>query len=65
MRKLLTLLLMALIHTACSKQANTFDWKEEIQLHDGRKIIAQRLDVLGGRSEPAQGLAKGAKYYIP
>jgi hypothetical protein len=54
MRKLLAILFISLCLIACSKQANTFDWKEEIQLHDGRKIIAQRLDVLGGRSELGQ-----------
>jgi hypothetical protein len=54
MRKLLAILFISLCLIACGKQANTFDWKEEIQLHDGRKIIAQRLDVLGGRSELGQ-----------
>jgi hypothetical protein len=43
--------------TACSPNPSppkTFDWKEEIQLHDGRKIIAERLDTLGGWAEPGQ-----------
>ncbi|MDA8454341.1 hypothetical protein M4R22_06170 [Acidovorax sp. GBBC 3334] len=33
---------------------NTFEWKEEILLHDGRKIIAERKDVAGGWTEPGQ-----------
>lgn len=33
---------------------NTFEWKEEILLHDGRRIIAERKDVAGGWTEPGQ-----------
>jgi hypothetical protein len=52
------LLLIALILpllSACSPQAakeKTFDWKEEIQLHDGRKIIVERFETPGGWAEP-------------
>jgi hypothetical protein len=54
MHKLIAILLATLCLSACGKPADTFDWKEEIQLHDGRKIVAQRLDVLGGWAEPGQ-----------
>jgi hypothetical protein len=54
MHKLCALLLTVLCLAACGQQAKTFDWKEEVQLHDGRKIIAERLDVLGGGAEPGQ-----------
>jgi hypothetical protein len=40
---------------ACSDKAFApFDWKEEIQLHDGRKVIAERVDTYGGPREMAQ-----------
>jgi hypothetical protein len=40
---------------ACSDKAIApFDWKEEIQLHDGRKVIAERVDTYGGPREPSQ-----------
>jgi hypothetical protein len=40
---------------ACSDKAFApFDWKEEIQLHDGRKVIAERVDTYGGPREPSQ-----------
>jgi len=29
-------------------------WKEEVLLHDGQKIIAERSQTYGGRSEPGQ-----------
>lgn len=38
--------------SACSP--NTLEWKEEILLHDGRKIIADRKDVMGGWAELGQ-----------
>lgn len=31
-----------------------FSWKEEVLLHDGRKIIVKRLQSYGGRREPGQ-----------
>jgi len=33
---------------------SVFRWKEEVLLHDGRKIIAERKDVMGGWAEPGQ-----------
>src|SRR5450830_674898 len=33
---------------------STFKWKEEVLLHDGRKIIVERKDVMGGWAEPGQ-----------
>jgi hypothetical protein len=38
---------------ACSVK-EPFDWKEEILLHDGRKVIAERVDTYGGPREPSQ-----------
>lgn len=53
-----TLLIPALsmpLLAACSGKAfEPFDWKEEIQLHDGRKVIAERVDTYGGPREPSQ-----------
>jgi hypothetical protein len=47
----LTLTMLA----ACSSKAfEPFDWKEEILLHDGRKVIAERVDTYGGPREPSQ-----------
>lgn len=37
---------------------STFKWKEEIRLHDGRIVIAERVDVLGGRHEPGQSASE-------
>ena len=36
-------------------------WQEEVQLHDGSKVIAKRSYVLGGRSEP--GAREGASTF--
>jgi len=33
---------------------NSASWKEEVLLHDGRKIIVERTTVRGGRHEPGQ-----------
>lgn len=33
---------------------NTLDWKEEIVLHDGRIVVVEREDRLGGWAEPGQ-----------
>ena len=33
---------------------NTANWKEEVQLHDGSKIIVERSQKHGGRHEPGQ-----------
>lgn len=48
----LSVLLLLLALAGCTW--NTFEWKEEILLHDGRKIIAEREDVAGGWTEPGQ-----------
>jgi len=46
--------LLALLPALAGCTPSTFEWKEEILLHDGRKIIAQRADVEGGWAEPGQ-----------
>jgi len=46
--------LLALLSALAGCTPSTFEWKEEILLHDGRKIIAQREDVEGGWAEPGQ-----------
>jgi hypothetical protein len=47
-------LILAFLFTmsACDAAGNT--WKEEVLLHDGRKIIVERSQTYGGRSEPGQ-----------
>jgi hypothetical protein len=42
--KLGLILMMGVSMTACSK-----DWKEEVLLHDGKKIIVERVQNLGNR----------------
>ena len=42
--KLGLILMMGVSMSACSKS-----WKEEVQLHDGRKIIVERVQNLGNR----------------
>lgn len=42
--KLGLLLMMGVSMSACSK-----DWKEEVLLHDGKKIIVERVQNLGSR----------------
>ena len=49
--KLGLLLMMALSMSACSK---TSSWKEEVLLHDGSKIIVDRIVDRGGRHEIGQ-----------
>ncbi|MEQ6343033.1 MAG: hypothetical protein M3A44_15640 [Gammaproteobacteria bacterium] len=39
--------------SACAK--STFAWKEEVLLHDGRKIIVERSQIREGRHEIGQG----------
>lgn len=39
--------------SACATTGHT--WKEEVLLHDGQKIIAERSQSYGGRSEVGQG----------
>lgn len=52
---LLLITLMLPMLAACSNKAfEPFDWKEEILLHDGRKVIAERVDTYGGPREPSQ-----------
>ncbi|MFD1841404.1 hypothetical protein [Paracidovorax cattleyae] len=46
--------LVLLLPALASCTPNTFEWKEEILLHDGRRIIAERKDVAGGWAEPGQ-----------
>ena len=52
------IVLVALVVSASAK-AGLFDfggdsWKEEVLLHDGQKIIVERSQTYGGRSEPGQ-----------
>ena len=47
--KLGLLLMMGVSMSACSKS-----WKEEVQLHDGSKIIVERSQSYGGRHEVGQ-----------
>ncbi len=50
MRLIICMAMLALpILQACDPaKPKTFDWKEEILLHDGRKVIADRLDTYAG-----------------
>lgn len=59
--KTLTVKLMAVISTtllgACMSTmalGNGDSWKEEVLLHDGQKMIVERSQTYGGRSEPGQ-----------
>lgn len=45
------LLALGVSMSACSK---TMSWKEEVQLHDGGKIIVERSQTRGGRHEIGQ-----------
>jgi hypothetical protein len=49
-------LLMGVVLCACAGplQSGGTSWKEEVLLHDGQKIIVQRSQSYGGRSEPGQ-----------
>ena len=48
--KLGLLMMLGVSMSACSKS-----WKEEVQLHDGSKIIVKRSLSYGGRGEIGQG----------
>jgi len=55
------LLLLLLVGTGLNAHAflglgNSVSWKEEVQLHDGRKIIVERSQTHGGRHELGQPL---------
>ena len=57
------LLLLLLAATGLNAQAflgigNSVSWKEEVQLHDGRKIIVERSQTHGGRGEVGQSPIK-------
>src|ERR1022692_4702053 len=47
--KLGMILMMGVSMSACSK-----DWKEEVLLHDGQKIIVSRSQIYGGQHEIGQ-----------
>lgn len=49
----LLVLILVVVISAC--ETNTYTWKEEVLLHDGGKIIAERTVVRGGGSEIGQG----------
>ncbi len=49
LRKLGLILMMVVNMSACSR-----GWKEEVQLHDGSKIIVERSQIYGGRHEVGQ-----------
>jgi hypothetical protein len=51
---LIAALSIPLLASCSDKAFAPFDWKEEIQLHDGRKVIAERVDTYGGPREPSQ-----------
>lgn len=56
MKKITVVFLVLLpILGACD---STFKWKEEIRLHDGRLIVVDRVDVLGGWHEPGQSASE-------
>jgi hypothetical protein len=53
--KAISLMLTLITLQACGNPLpGPFDWKEEILLHDGRKVIAERVDTYGGPREPSQ-----------
>jgi hypothetical protein len=43
---------LAVAAKPCAASGN--NWKEEVLLHDGRKLIVKRSQTYGGRSEPGQ-----------
>jgi hypothetical protein len=54
-RSMTLCVLLALFLSACAiAQGNGTTWKEEVLLHDGQKIIVERSQSYGGRSEPGQ-----------
>jgi hypothetical protein len=46
------ILLLGVAITSGAATRNT--WREEVLLHDGKKLIVQRSQIYGGRSEPGQ-----------
>ncbi len=48
--KFILIMLSTMAFTACSGDT----WKEEVLLHDGQKIIVERSQSYGGRSEPGK-----------
>lgn len=51
-RHCVAIALLASCVVACS--ASTSAWKEEVRLHDGRKMVVERSNTYRGRSEPGQ-----------
>jgi hypothetical protein len=49
-------LTLGMIMSACAQtgRSGADSWKEEVLLHDGQKIIVERSQSYGGRSEPGQ-----------
>jgi hypothetical protein len=55
-------LLLVLITVACSKQRQ---WKEEVSLSDGRKVLVERGVTFGARNfEPGQSLTGAVNYWL-
>jgi hypothetical protein len=53
--KVFTLMASMFALQACGNPLpGPFDWKEEILLHDGRKVVVDRVDTYGGSREPSQ-----------
>ena len=52
LRGLVSILTLLFTISACDAAGNA--WKEEVLLHDGQKIIVERSQSYGGRSEPGQ-----------
>ena len=45
-------LVLTLLPAVAACGPRTHEWKEELVLHDGKKIIATRTDIMGGAMEP-------------
>lgn len=59
LKRIMKLGLFLMIGMSVSANAGLFglggtSWKEEVVLHDGQKIIVERFQSYGGRSEPGQ-----------
>lgn len=53
MKKLALILIFGAVMSACANASGN-RWKEEVLLHDGSKMIVERSQSYGGRSEPGQ-----------
>lgn len=62
-KKLCLLLLLTAAMVACAGVPSLSDksWKEEVQLHDGSKVIVKRSFSLGGRTETSKRTAIGSQ----